>query len=252
MCKKFAIFSIPLLLLASCSNPKPYGYVRIIFEHRWGNSAVDMDETTPYINAAGNTLTLHNLEYFISDLIVGNVAMTSAKYGNIHYIRPDNDAFATLFLTHQIPVGPYNNIAFTFGLDNTKNKSNLFPNSPEKDMFWPENMGGGYHFMKFDGKWKNPGEPTNQGFGLHLGTLKKTIERQNEKIDTLFPNHFRVSVPKNFEVNANETTTIYVFVDLKQWMESPYTWDFNVMGGEIMSREQALDSLARNGRNVFK
>ena len=251
MYKKIAILSISLLLLTSCNSPKPYGYVRIIFEHRWGNSMAYMDETTPYTNAAGNVLTLHNLEYFISDLTVGNVAMPSAKYGNIHYIRPDS-ALSTLFLTHEIPVGHYNHIAFTFGLDNTKNKSNLFPNSPEKDMFWPDKMGGGYHFMKFDGKWKNPDEPTNQGFGLHLGTLKKTIEIEGKKIDTLFPNYFHVSLPKNFEVNAYETTTIYVIVDLKQWMENPYTWDFNVMGGEMMSREQALDSLAQNGRNVFR
>ncbi|MDR1950805.1 MAG: hypothetical protein LBP96_01085, partial [Bacteroidales bacterium] len=114
---------------------------------------------------------------------------------------------------------------------------------------------------KIDGKWKNLGETTDQGFGLHLGDLKKTwydtawLDGEIRRIDTItrtFRNYFTVSVSKNFEVKQNEIHTVKVTMDVKQWMESPFTWDFNVTGGAIMSRELAMDSLVRNRQGVFK
>ncbi len=128
-------------------------------------------------------------------------------------------------------------------------------------MFWPENMGGGYHSMKIDGKWRNPGEVQDQGFGLHLGPLKRTLydttwsQRTVEKIDTIvqnFPGTFKVSISKNFEIKYQEIVTVKVIMDVKKWMEGVYTWNFNKMGGAIMSNERAMDSLARNGRSVFR
>jgi len=242
----------------------------MIFEHHWEDSIVRFDGTTQYINAAGNILTFEKsrpIEYFISDLKINTVSLPAGNNLNIHYINSDS-AYSTFLFTHRIPKRNFNTISFTFGIDSTKNKSNLFSNPPQKDMFWPENMGGGYHHMKMDGKWRNAGGITDQGFGLHLGDLKKTVYDTTwtqsvvsgldsiSKIDTVvrtFRNSFPVSISKHFEIRENEITTITVIMDMKQWMENPYMWDFNVMGGAIMSRERAMDSLKINGEhNLFR
>lgn len=266
MYRFLALFSIFLFMLCSCKkSSQNYGYVRFVFEHQWNDSIVKIDGTTEYTNKAGNILTFENLEYFISDLSINGASM-EVFMPDAHYIRDDQGNSIKL-MTHQVPTGNYQSIRFTFGLDQDKNRSNRFSESPKKDMFWPENMGGGYHFLKLDGKWKNPEDAANQGFGLHLGTLKKdfydtiwtksVVTQQDSiaRIDTIvrwFTNHFPVLIAKNFDVKTDEITTIKIIMDLKQWMETPYTWDFNTMGGAIMSNENALDSLKANGGNVFK
>ena len=261
MKKISTIFALSLLLLSSCNEDSGYGYVRFVFQHNWDNDIIKIDGTTPYTNAAGNIVTFSNLEYIISHLgIYGNSFLTFDDPTNVRYISNDS-LYSTMLLTHRIPSGPYQGIHFRFGLNHTDNVSNLFTNPPQKDMFWPENMGGGYHFLKIDGKWRNPGEPTDQGFGLHLGTLKKdcydTIWNADTifRVDTIpetFSNYFPVLIPKSFRVEKNEITTVTIIMNVKQWMETPYRWDFNVMSAAIMSREHAMDSLVTNGQNVFR
>jgi hypothetical protein len=266
-----AIFGIFLMLFVSCDGKgrSKYGYVRIVFEHHWenkvGNTSAPMliDERTPYENAAGNILTFKNLEYFISNLKISGASNVSFNTPNIHYIRYDS-AYSTLFLTQQISAGQYETISFMFGIDSSKNKSNIFPNAPQKDMFWPPMMGGGYHHMKIDGKWKNQGEPEDQPFNLHLGDLKETtlnpifgqsvITQQWDSItgyDTvvqIFRNSFPVSIPKFFEIKSNEITTVYVTMYVNRWMEGEHTWNFNIVTPiEVMHRQPAMDSLVKNG-----
>ena len=267
MYRLFATLSFLVLLFTSCSrNSAVYGYVRIVFEHRWGDEPVEIDGITPYVNAAGNILTFDNLEYFISRLTISGSEPTVTLDNPIIRYVSDDTAYSTMLLTHQIPTGSYENIRFVFGLDHALNQSNLFSDAPQSNMFWPENMGGGYHFLKLDGKWKNSDEATDQGFGLHLGTLRRdeydTIRAFIDDVDSiiridvhtrLFPQYFPVTVLKSFEIRHQEITTVHVIVDLKQWMENPFTWDFNMMGGAIMSRERAMDSLRTNGqRNLFR
>ena len=250
------MISISALLFLSCNRTTSSGYLRIVFEHHFGDSIVRVDGATQYTNAAGNILTFSNLEYFISDLTISG-SSTVSTFGNdtnIHYISYKAPHSSLLF-TNQIPVGTYQTVRFTFGINTEKNRSNLFSNSPRREMFWPENLGGGYHHMKLDGKWKNEGEPTDQGFALHLGSLRK---KSPENEDLYFPNYFPVTIQRNFQIKHNEITTIFIRMDVKQWMENPLTWDFNVMSPSIMSREHAMDSLSRNGstrgntRGVFQ
>ncbi|MCL2027672.1 MAG: hypothetical protein FWG79_04195 [Bacteroidales bacterium] len=276
MHKIFITFSVFLILFVSCKDGNnEYGYVRLSFEHYWDyqdnqeNTPIQIDGTTQYINEAGNILTFDRLEYFISNLRISGSSTLNVQHPNIHYITNDTN-YSVMLLTYQIPVGSYNEIRFTFGLDANNNKSNLFANSPEKDMDWPVNMGGGYHYMKIDGKWKNADDVTNTPFNLHLGALEEitridtiygirvTTQVRDSiiRIDTIiekFHKHFFVSVPRSFTVESHTVTTVDpIIMDVKQWMERPFRWDFNVMGGAIMSRRYALDSLAQNGRTAFR
>jgi hypothetical protein len=231
---------------------------------------LEVNGTTQYINDAGNILTFERLEYFISNLTISGTSTVRVEHPKIHYITNDTN-YLVMLLTYQIPTGDYNNIQFTFGLDEENNKPKLFANPPQSNMFWPDNMGGGYHYMKIDGKWRNEGSVTNSPFNLHLGALEEIvridttygfgqISQQRDsivKIDTFihkFHNHFPVYIPRNFTVKSHKVTTVEpIIMNVKQWMEIPYTWDFNRMGSAIMSRRWALDSLAQNGQyGVFR
>jgi hypothetical protein len=261
----FATLSIVSLLFVSCKEENRYGYVRLAFEHYWDDEPIQIDKTTPYINAAGNILTFDRLEYFISDLTLSGASVVKVEHPNIRYITNDT-AYSILLLTYQIPTGNYSDIHFTFGLDSEKNKSGIFSNPPQSNMFWPETMGGGYHYMKIDGWWRNEGEVVTTPFGLHLGALEEIIRhdtvfanQQRDSVVSITPvyqkihNHFPVSISRNFRVEHQKITTVDpIIMDVKKWMEGRSRWDFNVMGGAIMSRQRALDSLAQNGRNVFR
>jgi hypothetical protein len=267
MYRLFATFSILLLLFVSCKNEKEYGYVRLSFEHHWEDSPIQLDGDTPYTNLAENVLTFERLEYFISNLELhsGARVVKINLPSNIRYINND-PAHSDILLTYQIPTGNYDQIRFTFGLNEADNQSGIFRNPPESNMWWPPNMGGGYHYMKIDGRWRNK-EGTTTPFGLHLGALEQPVydtffynypQRDSIiRIDTTivkFHHYFPVTISESFTVHSNQVTTVRpIIMDVKQWMERPNIWDFNVMGGEIMSRNGALDSLAENGRSgVFR
>jgi len=241
----------------------------LVFQHQWDGEPFRTDLATSYTNAAGNTFTWQNLHYIISDLtITGNDEVIRVEHPQVHFIDRDT----TILLIYQIPVGEYNNISFIFGLDERRNQTGLFPEI--SDMFWPEHMGGGYHYMMLDGWWTSPQGP--RPANLHLGALEELSHVVNDttwgildtvtqmrpivqiRIDSTFTkyhNFLRVSLSRNITVEANTITTVApIIMDVEQWMESPLAWDFNVMGyGCIMRRRHAMDSLAINGAaGVFR
>ncbi|MCL2416761.1 MAG: hypothetical protein FWD02_02370 [Bacteroidales bacterium] len=260
-----AVLGIFLLLFTSCREDRAsYGFVVLAFEHQWNGEPMRIDGTTQYTNAAGNVLSFTNLEYMISHLTVSGGASVMPVGTTIHYMgvgdptmqHTADGIFSVRFaVPFEFPVGTHQkNIEFMFGIPDYDNISGIFPNPPERDMFWPEHMyggggGGGWHFMKLDGRWLNPppndtGAIIPRGFGMHLGRLIRN--------DSVFHNHFPVSIQREFEIKANEITTVTVIMDVEQWLQDPYIWDFNVMPTGIMSSEHAMDSLAQNGRSVFR
>ena len=254
-----------LLLFGSCCkrSKQDFGHIRIVFEHQWGDTTLLTDEATEYVNAAGNIVTFSDLEYFISNLTIKGSSVVSTfenpelhRRPNIHYIRiPGSRSSVTrTTILHQIPLGSFNEIRFTFGIDSTQNKTYFghthAPISPYREMFWPSNLGGGYHHMKLDGRWRHPEDETTRMFALHLGILRRTSQTAGEEV---FLNYFPVVISRDFHINRNDTTTVTIIMDVKQWLEPPYyVWDFSVMSSGIMQREHAMDSLAKNGRTVFR
>ena len=257
MYRFFAISGIFLFVFASCKdNRTEYGFVRLKFQHQWNGEPIRIDDQTEYTNRAGNILRFTKLQYIISDLMILGAGNVKVERPEVHIIDRDT----TVLILYQIPVGTYNSIGFTFGLDERKNITGLFPNLGPP-MSWPDGMGGGYHHLMLDGHWACDIIATSGSFRLHLGSLERIVDHDTIRFHN---NHFLVMLPRNFEVRANEITTIEpIIMDVEQWMESPLVWDMSVMNPTgntcTMSRENALDSLRINGegarhdgRNVFR
>jgi hypothetical protein len=250
----------------SCTKKVEYGYVRLSFEHHWDNSPIIIDDKDvtnfPYTNAAGNQLRFTNLEYFISDLRFSGLDEPFKHPQNIRYINNDS-AHRIILLTYQIPVGSYNKIHFMFGLKPVDNKSNSLPNY--QNMSWPDNMGGGYHYMKIDGFFIDR-EGKREGFGLHLGSWYGITRYEHvwgvdgtglpiivdsTPVRERFNHNFAVEVNREFKVEAHKITTVDpIIMDVKQWMQEPNILDFNVIGdkNDVMSNRETLEKLMLNGQ----
>ena len=231
------------------------GSLQISFDHNVDGTPLVVD-TMIYTNAAGNDYLVNEIQYFISDIVLhstnGNDYSIISTNG-IHYIDTDISSTKTWNISDNIPVGNYSSVSFTFGINETKNQTGLFVNPPEVDMFWPEFLGGGYHYMKLNGKWKN----TNSDivpFNFHLG-IGQTYASNVIVIDSItgfVQNYFTVQLPSSaLTINENTQTKATITMNIESWFETPHVWDFNLIGANIMQNQPAMQMAKENGADVF-
>ncbi len=243
----------PLLLLAvialfalSCAKERLKKVApQFIFKHEVNGFELQTGVMN-YTNLAGNLYQVDELQYFISEVTLntadGQELLISSDNG-IHYIDAATPSTLTWNPQDYLPVTDYASISFVFGINETKNKTGLFVNPPERDMFWPDLMGGGYHYMKMNGKWKATGD-TTKAFNFHLGIGLKAGET------TMYQNYFKVTLPLN--IHAGTLSNTYtITMNIEKWFESPNLWNWNVIGGQIMQNQVAMRKATENGANAF-
>ena len=254
------IFFILSLFLFSCEKEKPlvekdYGKLQLRFSHK-----VDADSLQRYSiiyqNAAANAYEVDELKYFISDAriyINGGNSILISDNNSIHYVDLDVQNSLEWDITDLIPVGNYDSISFIFGLSEIRNQSNFFLNPPEVNMFWPEVLGGGYHYMMFNGKWRKP-DTSIEAFNLHLGKgqIYSGTTTNPDSIIGFVHNYFRVSMPNSaFSISKNATTQINLLMNINNWFNQPQVYDLNYWGPSVMQNQAAMNAIKENGQNVF-
>ena len=235
-----------MLLLVSCNDEKVEPITPLFVFKTNVDGAQLQKGTMKYTNKAGNIYQVDELQYFISEVQLitsdGQV-FTIESDSAIHYVDIDIPATLEWTPTDLLPVTSYSSISFVFGINEAKNKIGLFVNPPERDMFWPDMMGGGYHYMKMNGKWKATGD-TIKPFNLHLGI------GMNDEGTVFYQNYFKVTLPLNIQTNPtrNEFT---ITMNIEKWFETPNLWDWNETGGQIMQNQDAMLKACKNGANAF-
>ncbi|MBI9038493.1 MAG: hypothetical protein JEY97_10200 [Bacteroidales bacterium] len=210
-------------------------------------------DTIIYENEAGNKYLVNEIQYFISDVILHksngeNILIDEWK--DIHYIDTDILSTQTWKIPDKLTPGNYNSISFTFGISEAKNHSLMFLNPPERDMFWPEYLGGGYHYMKLNGKWLSD-ENTINPFDFHLG-IGQIYHSYPDSITGFIQNYFEVNLPSSsFELIENQTKEIEISMNIENWFRNPNIYDHDVYGGDIMQNQEAMNLACENGHNVF-
>lgn len=232
------------------------GKISITFEELDDNYPLVTD-SVKYVNAAGNEYLVTEVQYFISNLKLyyqdGSTHIILQDDG-IHYRDSDIPETAKWIINDDVPEGVIDSITFTFGLDEETNKTGLFPNPPESNMFWPEEIGGGYHYMKLNGKWLDRNAMINP-FNFHLG-IGQTYDTTGA-ITGFVQNYFKVNiylaVYSSFiiKVNPGQTTDLSLAMNIESWFETPHTWDFNNMHGMMMQNQEQLKMACENGYDVF-
>jgi hypothetical protein len=100
-------------------------------------------------------------------------------------------------------------------------------------MAWPNPLGGGYHFMKFEGYYMDLAAKT--GFTVHMGQNCSLV-------------YCIINTP--FIVSSS-TSEIKLSMNLNEWFRSPIIYDFNIDGNATMFDKQARGKIAANGIDVF-
>jgi len=231
----FLAILLSSLVFFSCKGEDPVpdeATVTLRFVHQNQGEAAVFDQLN-YQNAAGNTYSLTRLEYLLSRFeLVGEGGETYLGPRQM-YLNGEADNTIDILL-EEVPNGMYDSLVFTFGLRPEDNASNSLPNEPEyNNMFWPEPMGGGYHFMKMEGHFADGGGTS--GYAFHLGTDSFHIP-QGLKIDMKVEGEERI---------------IEVIMDIDQWFENPHTYDLETMSPYTMGNNDAMQKLVDNGKHVF-
>jgi len=210
-------------------------------------------DTMIYRNAAGNPYLINEIQYFISDVTLhkndGSKFLID-DWQDIHYVDSDLPDTWRWQMKDDIPVGTYDSITFTFGISEEKNQSLMFVNPPESNMFWPEYLGGGYHYLKLNGKWKDPDEVIRP-FNFHMG-IGQIYDQESNAIIGFVQNYFKVHLENTrFTVSPNQTIAFNIVMRVDKWFEEPNVFDFNYWGGDIMQKQDAMQVAKENGSNVF-
>ena len=244
MFKKLWLFLAFALLCCSCCQT-PAGHIKLNFSFVVDKDSLRLD-TCMYQNAAGNFYEVNDVQFFISHVMLettsGEVVEIADNQG-IHYTDIRIPGTLTWDILDIVPADEYKSISFVFGLEGEQNITGYFPNPPENNMSWPDILGGGYHYMKINGRWID-GSGVRQPFNLHTGKIAT---------DTGFAdNTFTVTLPlEQFAVIHKETAELTLQMNVNAWFTNPYFFDFNVFGGSIMQNREAQEVLRENGGDVF-
>ncbi len=251
-----SLIIIPVFFISSCEKtdgPEELqaGKLLFYFDHVMNDEVIRLD-TMMYSNAAGNPYLVNEIQYFISDVTLyknDGSHVTIDDWKAIWYVDTDLPDTQYWQMKDPIPVGTYDSITFRFGISEEKNKSLMFVNPPESNMFWPEYLGGGYHYMKLNGKWKDTADEIRP-FNFHMGIGQ--IYDANDSITGFVHNDFVVHLENSgCTIQKDKTAAFVLTMEVNEWFENPHVFDFNYWGGDIMQNQDAMGTAKENGHNVF-
>ena len=248
------------LLVVACKkdndpDPQPTvgeGNISFQFHHYCEGEPLEYD-IRKYTNEAGNEYMVNEIQYFISEVILhkGSESVSINEPEWIHYIDTDISSTHSWQVEQKIPAGGYDSITFTFGLSEEKNQSLIFSDPPESNMFWPEHLGGGYHYMKLNGKWLDTTD-FEHPFNFHLG-IGQEFDPVTGDITGFIQNYFMATLPaSSFDLSAGQEISISLVMHVDRWFKNPHTYDHNVWGGHIMQKQEAMRIACDNGHDVFE
>lgn len=251
------LYLLIFIVFFSCKKEKPAEYtgkIRLVFTHGIDSENLQTNVMV-YQNAAENDYEVDELKYFISDLILYKSGTQTLVDDNkaIHYIDIAYPYTLSWEVNDDIPEGNYDSLSFIFGLNEVRNQSSIFTNPPEVNMFWPSVLGGGYHYIMMNGKWRKPDNSiTNFNFHFGIGQIYSGTTTNTDSITGFVQNYFRVSlVNSSFKVIKDSINEIGIHMNINSWFATPHIYDHNFWGGAIMQNQQAMNMAKENGYDVF-
>ena len=215
------------------------------FTHNWDGTPVTSADFNGFnfTNANGETLSIERLRYVISDITFRTSSGEVLSTNTHHLADMSIENSLAYTLTSSIPVGNYSNVSFTFGLDNEDNSQN-FTDLNSASFNVPDMLGGGYHYMQFDGKFIND-NMDEQGFNYHaIRAVDNPGPNPTFPQDTFFTVNLGA-------ISITNTSEIEIEMNIAQWFKEPNLWDLNVYNQMLMPNSTAQILMFENGQNVF-
>ena len=257
--KKILIAISAIILIASCKKDNPttpvvaekIPTVNFLFQQNYDGAEVTSADfgITQYTNAKGTIHTITKLQYLVSNITLHKTNGEEVELGGYNLVNLADADSRGYTPTVTVPAGTYTGVSITFGFNEKDNTSGAYSDLNAASWSWPMMIGGGYHFMKFEGMFtNNMGSQT--GFAFHNGTASKMVNgaRQFEA------NHFRVRLwdfSGGFEVKQGNNTTININMNLAEWFKNPIVWSLDDYHTMLMPNYRAQKMINQNGKSVF-
>jgi len=241
--KKLALSVLVLssIFISSCEedeNIDEHPHLSLEVEHKVDTDNLEFD-TIKYINAIGHKYEVQTLKYFVSNIQLHKSGGKIITMKGPFYIDAEDQSTLTLDAHTDLSAGKYEKITLTFGLDTTLNVTGSLTSPKATAMSWPVQMGGGYHYMKFEGTYNVLDTGANKSFLVHTGATMGN------------PYHIDIEIPNSNFTVSNKDISIKISMNLNEWFHDPNSYDFADYTTGIMGNMQAQILLKANGNSIF-
>ena len=228
---------VSIFIFSSCSSEEENINITLNFTHNWDGVAItdkDLNELK-FTNANGEKVSIENLRYLIS-----NISLVDAKnYQLINFSENTGTSINVSDLTEGT-----HTLSFRFGFSDEDNIDGEYQDLNSVSFNVPGMLGGGYHYMQFDGKYI---DNNNEEAGFNYHSIRA--------VDKTDPDNLKFE-DTSFEVNLGTITVsnnmnVEVKVNLAEWFKNPNTWDLNELNTVLMPNFEAQKIMSANGKNVF-
>ncbi|MCG9879245.1 MAG: hypothetical protein MH472_01470 [Bacteroidia bacterium] len=188
-----------------------------------------------YQNSSESPYSVSRLEYYISGIKLYKEDSTFLHSDATYYINARNKE--NKLLVQHVVEGDYTAIEFLIGIAADKNISNSLENTTENiNMQWPDVIGGGYHFLKLEGRYLDTAG-VNLGYTMHVGTNEMLIKHRKLNI--------------NIHIQKEKPAILNCIMNVNEWFQNPHTYNFNVDGNYTMAIPALMQHLKNNGYDTF-
>ena len=239
MKKTTPLLFLVIFLFCSCNKEEENISITLKFTHNWNGVPVTNQDfnTFKFTTANGENISIERLRYLIS-----NISLVEESENNRFLIDVGKNSGNLIPISDVYP--GYYKLKFTFGLTDLENTDGSYPDLNSANFNVPGMLGGGYHYMQFDGKYKDTNN-LNANFNFHAIRAVDRTEPMNLKFeDTSFTADLGIIKIKN---NA----TIEISMNIAEWFTNPNTWDLNVLNTVLMPNFDAQKQMSANGKTVF-
>lgn len=250
--KKIAFLFAASLAMLSCDNddntvaPIEDVAVSFTFTHNWDGAEITNPdyETTSYTNANGEVLTLSKLIYLTSDFTFTNGEGQAFDTGEYNLTNARSGSNTTFTPNMVLAPGDYN-VKFTYGFDDEDNAGN-YADLNSADGFWtvPDMLGGGYHYMRLEGKYNNSAG-VETGFQFHNVRANDNTQTPIRLMDT------SIEVDLGTITVEGTSTDIEIEMNVAEWFKNPHQWDLNTNFMILMPKFDIQVMMHENGEGVF-
>lgn len=241
------LFSFVVIWSLSCDNDDPVNNnsfpITFTFTNQVNNEGLELNNLK-YENLAGNRFSVEKLQYLISDVILRKKDGGIVSFEGYHFVDVTDPATDTYEAGFTIEEGDYTGISFVFGFRDEDNISGAYPELNILSWSWPEMLGGGYHFMKLEGRFIDS-ETNISTYATHMGTAREITSSGN----VMHSNFVEVDLEHDFTISGS--ATIRIGMEVSNWYSDPHIWDLNVLDNLIMPNFEAQTMLRENANNVF-
>lgn len=190
-----------------------------------------------YVTLDGDTISITRLRYLISDITLYKSNGDSVLLDGYQLIDL-SDANSMSYMASEVDWGSYSAVGFTWGFDSVDNQGN-YVDLNSASWNWPMMIGGGYHFLQFDGQYLNAGTPSP--FNFHNGTASNMGNHE--------ANHVNLKLSG---ISLNEKyASVEIQMNIAELFKNPYTWDLNVYNTMLMPNYTAQKLIHDQIYSVF-